>query len=54
MSKDISILTSFATLPYALFIVSFIDMTGPLFGSPAWDRTTDTLINSQVLLPLSY
>ena len=24
------------------------------FGSPAWDRTTDTLINSQVQLPLCY
>ena len=23
-------------------------------GSPAWDRTTDTLINSQVQLPLCY
>jgi hypothetical protein len=25
-----------------------------MFGSPAWDRTTDTLINSQVQLPLCY
>jgi len=24
------------------------------FGSPGWDRTTDTLINSQVQLPLCY
>jgi len=23
-------------------------------GSPSWARTSDTLINSQVLLPLSY
>ena len=26
----------------------------PKLGSPAWDRTTDTLINSQVQLPLCY
>ena len=25
-----------------------------MYGSPAWDRTTDTLINSQVQLPLCY
>ena len=31
-----------------------IVLVGLKFGSPAWDRTTDTLINSQVQLPLCY
>jgi hypothetical protein len=35
-------------------IVSTIPPPGHKFGSPAWDRTTDTLINSQVQLPLCY
>ena len=36
-----------STLP--LCYISFLKI-----GSPAWDRTTDTLINSQVQLPLCY